>query len=210
MEETAPFPHKSAFSTASLPDPPDDRYIGFPSLPKNAWKQSKLRAKSFMATIRLPPDFKEFLRLLNEKQVEYLLIGVFAGGNHGYPRATVGMDIWVSIPPNRPNRRFAVRRKLTLERLRVYPRSKQGRPYRVDLDNNSVYPYSLSRVDPFNPQTASTPLSTAFIHWNKAGENSPQNAAQPGLNFLQKSHVPPPLRYNRGAWGSPDSDHAGG
>lgn len=28
-----------------------------------------------MAMINLPPDFKEFLRLLNAQRVEYLLIG---------------------------------------------------------------------------------------------------------------------------------------
>ena len=33
-----------------------------------------------MATIRLPPDFKEFLQLLNDRQVEYLLIGGYAVG----------------------------------------------------------------------------------------------------------------------------------
>lgn len=36
--------------------------------------------------IRIPPDFKEFLRLLNSKRVEYLLIGGYAVGYHGYPR----------------------------------------------------------------------------------------------------------------------------
>ncbi len=39
--------------------------------------------------MRLPPDFKEFLQLLNAHQVEYLLIGGYAVGYHGYPRATV-------------------------------------------------------------------------------------------------------------------------
>ena len=48
-----------------------------------------------MATIRLPPDFKEFLQLLNAHQVEYLLVGGYAVGYHGYPRATVDMDIWI-------------------------------------------------------------------------------------------------------------------
>ena len=38
--------------------------------------------------IRLPPDFKEFLSLLNSHHVEYLLIGGFAVGYHGYPRPT--------------------------------------------------------------------------------------------------------------------------
>lgn len=50
-----------------------------------------------MATIHLPPDFKEFLQLLNEHEVRYLLIGGYAVGYHGYPRATIDMDIWVEI-----------------------------------------------------------------------------------------------------------------
>jgi hypothetical protein len=48
-----------------------------------------------MATIRLPPDFSEFLRLLHENRVEYLLVGGYAVGYHGYPRATLDMDVWV-------------------------------------------------------------------------------------------------------------------
>jgi hypothetical protein len=49
-----------------------------------------------MATIHLPPDFKEFLRLLNAHEVEYLLIGGYAVNYHGYARATADMDIWVA------------------------------------------------------------------------------------------------------------------
>src|SRR5690606_6014885 len=52
-----------------------------------------------MATIQLPPDFKEFLKLLNDRQVEYLLIGGYAVSYHGYPRATGDMDIWVAVHP---------------------------------------------------------------------------------------------------------------
>jgi len=52
-----------------------------------------------MATIHLSPDFKEFLKLLNAHQVEYLLIGGYAVGYHGYPRATVDMDIWIAMHP---------------------------------------------------------------------------------------------------------------
>lgn len=52
-----------------------------------------------MATIRLPPDFREFLQLLSAHQVEYLLIGGYAVGYHGYPRATAEMDIWIAIHP---------------------------------------------------------------------------------------------------------------
>ncbi len=51
--------------------------------------------------ITLPPDFKEFLRLLNTHGVEYLLIGGYAVGYHGYPRATNDMDIWIAIHPQK-------------------------------------------------------------------------------------------------------------
>ena len=53
-----------------------------------------------MAEQVLPDDFKEFLKLLNEFNVEYLLIGGYAVGYHGYPRATADMDIWVAISPD--------------------------------------------------------------------------------------------------------------
>ena len=49
--------------------------------------------------IRLPSDFKDFLKLLNANRVEYLLIGGYAVGYHGYPRATGDMDIWVAVNP---------------------------------------------------------------------------------------------------------------
>lgn len=52
-----------------------------------------------MVTTRLPPDFKEFLWLLAERQVEYLLVGGYAVAFHGYPRATVDMDVWVRRSP---------------------------------------------------------------------------------------------------------------
>ena len=48
----------------------------------------------------LPPDFKEFLKLLKEHDVRYLLIGGYAVGYHGYARATDDMDIWVAIHPD--------------------------------------------------------------------------------------------------------------
>jgi hypothetical protein len=58
--------------------------------------------------IELPPDFKEFLKLLNEKSVRYLLIGGYAVGYHGYPRATNDMDIWIAVDPNNAGRVIAV------------------------------------------------------------------------------------------------------
>jgi len=49
-----------------------------------------------MDTTLLPPDFREFLRLLNSNNVEYLIVGGYAVGYHGYPRPTGDLDIWIS------------------------------------------------------------------------------------------------------------------
>ena len=54
--------------------------------------------------LELPLDFKEFLKLLNEKNVRYLLIGGYAVGYHGYPRATNDMDVWIAIHPDNARR----------------------------------------------------------------------------------------------------------
>ena len=60
-----------------------------------------------MAKMLLPQDFKDFLRLLNSYNVQYLLIGGYAVGYHGYPRATADMDIWIAI--NKTNAKKLVR-----------------------------------------------------------------------------------------------------
>lgn len=49
--------------------------------------------------IVLPPDFKEFLKLLKSYNIRYLLIGGYAVGYHGYPRSTNDLDIWIAIEP---------------------------------------------------------------------------------------------------------------
>ena len=55
--------------------------------------------------VQLPNDFKEFLKLLHSKSVEYLLIGGFAVGYYGYPRATGVIDVWIGISPDNADRR---------------------------------------------------------------------------------------------------------
>jgi|SRR3990167_1942243 len=61
--------------------------------------------------IELPLDFKEFLNLLNAKGVEYLLIGGYAVGYHGYPRATNDIDVWIAIKPDNAERLVTVLRE---------------------------------------------------------------------------------------------------
>ncbi len=41
-------------------------------------------------------DFKDFIRALNNQQVDYILVGGMAVILHGYVRTTGDMDIWVN------------------------------------------------------------------------------------------------------------------
>jgi hypothetical protein len=54
----------------------------------------------------LPPDFSEFLKLLNAHDVDFLIVGGYAVGFHGHPRATADIDIW--IPRERDSARRLV------------------------------------------------------------------------------------------------------
>ena len=54
--------------------------------------------------LELPKDFKEFLSLLRIHGVEYLVIGAYAVGYHGYPRATKDLDIWIAATPENAKR----------------------------------------------------------------------------------------------------------
>jgi hypothetical protein len=44
----------------------------------------------------LNDDYKDILRALNDEKVEYLLVGAYAMAVHGYPRATMDIDLWVN------------------------------------------------------------------------------------------------------------------
>jgi hypothetical protein len=46
-------------------------------------------------------DLREFIELLNSKEVDYVIVGAFAVAWHGYPRYTADLDIL--IRPDKPN-----------------------------------------------------------------------------------------------------------
>lgn len=45
------------------------------------------------------PDFKELLHVLNEKQVEYLIVGGYAVMKYTEPRFTKDLDLWIRNTP---------------------------------------------------------------------------------------------------------------
>lgn len=45
----------------------------------------------------LAEDFEEFVRFLNRRNVEYMVVGGYAMAFHGKPRYTGDLDIWIKI-----------------------------------------------------------------------------------------------------------------
>lgn len=49
-----------------------------------------------MGQKQLPDDFRDFLNSLNKNNVKYLLLGGWAVGIYGAPRATADLDVFIS------------------------------------------------------------------------------------------------------------------
>jgi predicted nucleotidyltransferase len=48
----------------------------------------------------LNEDYREMLQCLSDEGVEFLLVGAYALAAHGYPRATMDIDVWVMPSPD--------------------------------------------------------------------------------------------------------------
>ncbi len=88
-----------------------------------------------MATLRLPPDFSEFLSLLNSAQVEYLLLGGYAVAYYGVPRATGDMDVWVNPDPANTARLVVALRQFGFTEAAITPErfAKPGQVFRMGM-----------------------------------------------------------------------------
>jgi hypothetical protein len=47
----------------------------------------------------LNKDYEEMLRCFADEGVSFLLVGAYAMAAHGYPRATMDIDLWVEPSP---------------------------------------------------------------------------------------------------------------
>jgi hypothetical protein len=49
-------------------------------------------------------DYKDMLCAFNDADVDYILVGAYALAAHGFPRATLDMDVWVRPSPENAER----------------------------------------------------------------------------------------------------------
>lgn len=149
-----------------------------------------------MTTIRLPDDFKEFLRLLDDHDVRYLIVGGYAVGFHGYPRSTGDMDVWVETTPENADRLVDVLKEfgfdvpdlepgLFLESDRVI---RMGHPpLRIEL-LTSVSGVSFSKSFRTRVQDTIEGVPVCFIGLEKLKENKQASGRHKDLDDLE--HLP--------------------
>lgn len=145
----------------------------------------------------LTDDFKEFLRLLNDHYVEYIVVGGYAVGVYGYPRATIDLDVWVRSSPENAQRIVSALREFGFES--VVPESavflsertivRFGLPpFRIELMT------SISGVS-FDPcATRAVPVdlggvTAPFISLSDLRVNKRASGRHKDLNDLE--HLPP-------------------
>lgn len=95
-----------------------------------------------MDTPLFTDDFSAFLKLLDAHDVEYLLVGGYAVGVHGYPRATADLDIWLARRPENAERVVAALSEFGFQTTELAPTLfispdslvRLGRaPFRIEL-----------------------------------------------------------------------------
>jgi hypothetical protein len=69
----------------------------------------------------LSKDFKEFVALLNENDVKYLIVGGYAVALHGHPRYTKDLDIWIEMSRDNADKILKAVEKFGLASLKLKP-----------------------------------------------------------------------------------------
>ena len=129
-----------------------------------------------MGTSLLPPDFKDFLKLLNSKQVEYLLVGGYAVGYHGYSRATADMDVWIGNHPRNAEKMVEV--------IRAFGFAVEGLSAELFLKENNVIRMG---VPPFRIEVLTTISGASFEECYQ--ERTTDNLDEVEVNLISLKHL---------------------
>jgi len=83
----------------------------------------------------MPPDFVELLRAFAAADVRFMVVGAYALGLHGRPRATGDLDVWVDATPENATRvlRALAAFGAPLQDLTADDLSREGITYQIGL-----------------------------------------------------------------------------
>lgn len=83
----------------------------------------------------LNEDYKDILHALSEEKVKFLLVGAYALAAHGFPRATMDIDIWVMPSPENADAVFRALRRFgaPLHNLTKEDLQKDGTVFQIGV-----------------------------------------------------------------------------
>jgi len=84
-----------------------------------------------MAPKQLPDDFREFIQCLNAHDVRYLLVGGWAVGIYGSPRATKDIDFLIAVGDENIERLQAALREFGAPTVKNSVFQEPGNVYRI-------------------------------------------------------------------------------
>jgi hypothetical protein len=85
----------------------------------SAWPQSRPFASPRLTHPMLNKHFQDFLGLLEKRKVEYVIVGGYAVGIHGFPRYTGDLDVLVAISRENAGRLLDVFAEFGFESLKL-------------------------------------------------------------------------------------------
>lgn len=127
------------------------------------------------------PDFIDFISLLNKHEVEYMVVGGYAVGLHGYPRYTGDLDIWIRISDSNATKMLIVLKEFGVhipnltkaDFLRENPLSGVHfghEPLRIDI-LNTIDGVKFEECYPNRQTTIFEGTTIYYIHFNDLKKN---------------------------------------
>lgn len=87
------------------------------------------------------PDLKEFIELLNENKVEYLVVGGYAASFHSRPRYTKDIDFWVNPTVSNAKRVIKTLKQFGFDNIDITTEDLTNKDQFIQLG------YALVRID---------------------------------------------------------------
>lgn len=100
-----------------------------------------------MKKLKLEGDFIDFVKLCNEYDVNYLVIGGYAVSIHGYPRSTKDLDICIKISEENAEKMVHVIKDFGFESLKLKKEDFLKRDFITQLGNEPVRIDILNDLD---------------------------------------------------------------
>jgi predicted nucleotidyltransferase len=97
--------------------------------------------------IQIPRDFQEFLQLLNDQGIEYLIVGGYAVGHYGYVRYTGDLDIFVALSKENAEKLVRAFRDFGFNMAEVKPELFLNKGRIVRIGNEPMRLEILNEID---------------------------------------------------------------